>query len=305
MPPTSIPGWASSRRARTSRAMFSRKLVFLVAAFCLAACAQPTRVDSMDAAKSLAAAETAFAAHSVREDMRAAFLAAFADDAVCVRNGWVVANGDLSGRPAPAVVLDWRPQYVEVAASGEMGPSTGPWKLTSKAQPAAPSAYGQFVTIWKRERDQGWRVAVDLGTAHPAPSLWDQPLVSVAVQGETARAGGGVRAAEERFAADARAGLKAAYAKHGSQSLRFYRDANAPMLGKAAALGSGALSDEAVLLAVERSEAARSEDFGYARGTYAARSAPGVPLGYSLRVWRVEAGESRIALDVVNPAPKP
>jgi ketosteroid isomerase-like protein len=285
--------------------MFCRKLVFLSAALFLAACSQPTRTDSMDAAKSLAAAETAFAAHSVREDMRAAFLAAFADDGVFVRNGWVVANGYLAGRPAPAIVLDWRPQYVEVAASGEMGLSTGPWKLASKAQPSAPPAYGQFVTIWKREPGKAWKVAVDLGIAHPAPTLWDQPLVSVVVQGEAARSGGGIRGAEERYAADARSGLKAAYAQHGSQSLRFYRDANAPLLGKAAALASSALSDEAVAWTVERVETARSGDFGFARGSYAARSAPGVPLGYYLRVWRVEAGEWRIALDVVNPAPKP
>src|SRR5258708_12610247 len=111
MRPTSIPGWASSRRARTSRAMFSRKLVFLVAAFCLAACAQPTRVDSMDAAKSLAAAETAFAAHSVREDMRAAFLAAFADDGVFVRNACLPAHPPLSGLPSPAPPPTFPPQY--------------------------------------------------------------------------------------------------------------------------------------------------------------------------------------------------
>ncbi len=281
------------------------RITALIAALCLGACAQPTRIDPMDAAKSLAAAETAFAAHSVREDMRAAFLAAFAGDGVFVRNGWVIANDYLAPRPAPAIVLDWRPQYVEVAASGEMGLSTGPWKLASKAQPAAPAAYGQFVTVWKREPGQAWKVAVDLGIGHAAPSFWDQPLVSVAVHGEAARGGGGVRGAEERFAADARAGLRAAYAKHGSESLRFYRDTAAPMLGKGAALASGAMAAEAVVWTVERVETARSGDFGYARGSYAARTAPGAALGYFLRVWRVEAGEWRIALDVVNPAPKP
>jgi ketosteroid isomerase-like protein len=186
-----------------------------------------------------------------------------------------------------------------------MGLSTGPWKLTSKAQPAAPAAYGQFVTLWKREPGMPWKVAVDLGIAHDAPTLWDQPLVSVAVRGEAARSGGGIRGAEERFAADARSNPRSAYAQHASQSLRFYRDAAAPMLGKAAALASGAIGTEPVAWTIDRVETARSGDFGYARGSYAARSAPGVALGYFLRVWRVEGGEWRIALDVVNPAPKP
>jgi hypothetical protein len=281
------------------------KSLFLILALALAGCAQPTRPDSMDAAKTLAAAETAFAAHSVREDMRVAFLAAFAADGVFVRNGWVVANDYLAGQPTPAIVLDWRAQYVEVAASGEIGLSTGPWKLTSKAQANAPPAFGQFVSIWRREAGQAWKVAVDLGIGHPGPFLWDQPLVSVAVRGEAARGAGGIRGAEERFAKDARSSLRSAYATHGSESLRFYRGGAAPSPGKAAAMASGAMTDEALAWRIDRIETSHAADFGYARGSYAAAAAPGVTLGYFLRVWRVEAGEWRIALDVVNPAPRP
>lgn len=259
----------------------------------------------MDAAQSIAAAETAFAVHSVREDMRVAFLAAFADDGVFVRKGWVAARAHLANQAAPAIVLDWRAQYVEAAASGEIGLSTGPWKLTSKTQPAAPPAFGQFVTIWKREPGKPWKVAVDLGIGHPAPSLWEQPLVSVAVRGETARGAASIRDAEERFASDARSSLRSAYAKHGSDSLRFYRDGAAPVLGKAAAMASGAIAEEGLAWSIDRIETSRAQDFGYARGSYAARNNSAIALGYFLRAWRVEAGEWRIALDVANPAPGP
>src|SRR5436189_3168197 len=92
-------------------------------ALAASACAAPA--PRMDDTASLAAAETAFAAHSVREDMRVAFLAAFAPDGLFVRNAWVPANDWLRDRAAPPIVLDWRPQFVEVAASGEMGLSTG------------------------------------------------------------------------------------------------------------------------------------------------------------------------------------
>ena len=47
-------------------------------------------------------------------------------------------------------------------------------------------------------------------------------------------------------------------------------------------------------------ETARSGDFGYARGAYAAASAPGVPLGWYLRVWRREGADWRIVMDVVK-----
>ena len=106
-----------------------KTLAFATAALAAAAC---TTVRPIDPPASLAAAETAFAAHSVREDMRVAFMAAFADDGVFVRNGWTLATASLKDRPAPPIVLDWRPVYTEVARSGELGLSTGPWKITSK-----------------------------------------------------------------------------------------------------------------------------------------------------------------------------
>ena len=122
-----------------------------------------------DGPASLAAAETEFGRHSVREDMRVAFLAAFADDGVFVRNGWTNSNAYLRDRPAPPIVLDWHPQYVEVAKSGELGLSTGPWKITSKADPTLPASHGQFVSIWRRVGTGPWKVEVDLGIGDLEP----------------------------------------------------------------------------------------------------------------------------------------
>jgi ketosteroid isomerase-like protein len=269
-------------------------------ALALAGCAsQPA---TMDSTASLAAAETAFAAHSVREDMRAAFLAAFAPDGVFVRNGWTVATEWLRDRPAPPIVLDWRPQYVEVAASGELGLSTGPWKITSKAKPETPPAYGQFVSVWRREGTGPWKVVVDLGISHPTEALWKSPLEARPRAAATA-GGPGIAEAEARFAADARArGPRAAYGVHGADNLRFYRSGHAPLTSRAAALASAALTDERLTWTIERTETARSGDFGYARGACLAEGNP-APLGWFTRVWRREGGTWRIAMDVVTPAP--
>lgn len=279
------------------------KIPIALLALAASACAhQP----AMDAAASLAAAEAAFAAHSVRVDMRAAFLANFADDGVFVRpGGWKVSNEFLRDRPAPPIVLDWRPQFVEVARSGEMGLSTGPWKLTGKADPAAAPAYGQFVSLWRRDASGTWKVAVDLGIAHATPSLWDAPLVTRAVPSVDGAAVAGIVDAEARFMADAaQRGARAAYAADGAEDLRYYRDGNEPVAGRAIALSSPAMDDAALLWIVERSETARSGDFGYARGRYASPAEPGKALGWFLRVWRREAGGWRIVMDVANPAPK-
>jgi ketosteroid isomerase-like protein len=274
-------------------------------ALALAGCAANLPMTDQDPPVSLAAAETAFAAHSVREDMRVAFMAAFDDDGVFVRNGWTVSNDYLRGQPAPPIVLDWRPVYTEVARSGEMGLSTGPWKITSKVKADAPATYGQFVSVWRRAGNGPWRVAVDLGVGNPASALWDAKLVTVTVR-DTGAAATTLSAAEARFAAEAAAsGLRAAHARAGAEDLRFYRTGNEPLIGKAAALASQALTDERWVWSVERAETAQSGDFGYVRGNYAAPADPSKPLGWYLRVWRAERGEWRVILDVINPAPPP
>ena len=282
------------------------RIVATCVAVALAGCAQQaSRSSSPDAPASLAAAESAFAAHSVREGMRAAFLAHFASDGVFVRDGWTNSNAYLAGRPDPPIVLDWRPIHVEVGASGEIGLSTGPWRLASKAKPDRPSAFGQFVSVWKRDPGKPWQVAVDLGIAHPDPSLWDARLETVVVTAGSTPPALDLAQAEERFARDAASGVRSAYASHGSERLRFYRNATPPAVGKAAALASFAMTEARLVWTVEASETSRSNDFGYARGRYALASAPATPLGYYLRVWRIEGGEWRIALDVTNPAPGP
>lgn len=274
----------------------------IVLALIIAGCAsRSVSPGSNEDALSLAAAESAFAAHSVREDMRVAFLANFAADGVYVRKGWTLANPDLAGRAAPPIVLDWRPVHTEVAASGDMGLSTGPWKLTSKSKPGEPASFGQFVSVWRREPGGPWKVAVDIGISNPRDSLWDAALDArrsgtALPRGETA-----IDGIEGRFASEMRSGgPRAAYARFASTRIRFYRDGADPVAGRDAALA--ALETRELVWTVERSEVARSGDFAYARGRYAAASAPGKVLGYFLRVWRPEDGDWRIVMDVANPA---
>lgn len=258
----------------------------------------------MDHTASLAAAETAFAAHSVREDMRAAFLAAFASDGVLVREGWKVSNDFLRDRPPPPIVLDWRPQYVEVAASGDLGLSTGPSRITSKTQPEAPASHGQFVSVWRREPGGPWRVAADLGISHAGDALWSAPLETRQGMAVTTQPAGQLADAESRFAASARAGgLRTAYEAWGARNLRFYRPGEPPAVGLAAALAAPAMSGEAPAWSVERTETAASGELAYVRGAYSARQASAT-LGWYLRVWRHEPEGWRIVMDVTNPAPK-
>jgi ketosteroid isomerase-like protein len=269
----------------------------LVLALTAAACASIPSSDTADA-KSLADAESAFAAQSVREDMRSAFLSNFAGDGMFVRGGaWTVARAWLEPRPAPPIVLDWRPVHVEAARSGELGLSTGPWKLADRAEPQAARAHGQFVSVWRREPDGRWKVIVDIGIGNPGAALWDAPLQLLAAG--SSRAEESIEQAERAFAADAaRDGPAAAYARHGSERLRLYRQGLAPAVGRSNALAALAAASEIRAWIVEGHGTSRSGDFAYVRGRFgiAPRN------GWFLRVWRAEAGAWRIVLDVADQA---
>ena len=263
----------------------------------------PETAHLPDAPATLAAAESAFAAQSVREGMRAAFLAWLAPEATLYRGGPVNGPAFVAANPDPPIVLDWRPAFVEVAASGELGLSTGPWKITSRSDPGAPPRFGQFVSVWKRAPHGDWRVHVDLGIAHADPALADAPLqahVTPPVTGGDPAST--IATAEADFAQRAAStGNAAAYAHWLSASTRVYREGRAPFLGRQAALASPAAGGERLAWTVERHETSASGDFGYAMGRYALAGGP--TSGHFVRIWRLEASGWRIALDVVNALP--
>jgi ketosteroid isomerase-like protein len=284
--------------------MCAMKTFSLSAALVLSACARVATLEpSADDAASLAAAETAFAARSTKAGVRDAFLHYLAQDAVLFRPGPVNGREIYEKSPEPPIVLDWRPAYVEVAASGDFGLSTGPWKITSRTDASKPPSYGQFVSIWKRAGAGPWRNHVDLGISHAEPALWSAPLdarqLPMPAQSDIRT---GIAAAEADFARTAlAAGNRAAYAAHASDGIRIYRETHAPFLGRDAALASPAVAMAFASWTADRVESAHSGDLGYAIGRYADAASPAEARGHFVRVWRREAGAWRLALDVTSP----
>ncbi len=266
----------------------------------LAACAAVTEPAPTEGfAPSLAAAETAFAAQSVREGMRAAFLAWLAPGATLFNEGPIDGPAFLAGRPDPPIVLDWRPVYVEVSASGDMGLSTGPWTRRSRKDPSLPPSHGQFVSLWKRAPGGPWRVHVDLGISHPSAALAQAPLVTRTTPAASPPEAGTLAQAEARFAAvAARQGEAAAFAQAASGTIRLYREGQEPALGRDAALAAVSSRPGPSAWSMDRHETSAAGDFGYAVGHY---GPPGGPVaGHYVRYWRLEAGGWRIAADVTS-----
>ncbi len=285
------------RRAR-GRAVAAGALVLV------AACAsRPTPPDP--AGEGLARFEQAFSDRAARDGTRAAFLSVLSDRSTLFRPGPVNGRDFLASRPDPRVDLRWRSQLVAVARSGDLGLSTGPWKMTARGSDDNPG-YGQFFTIWTKDANGIWRLLIDHGIDHPGPVGWDAALDTLASDGS--RPIEPVTDAELRFnAMSSNVGLGSAYLDFASASLRALREGEAPMLDakKEGRIAASVFADDGLWTwAVTDSGTSQAGDLGWVMGRYRTRDAKGaLATGSYVRVWRSEARMWRVLADVLAPLP--
>ena len=136
----------------------------MLASLVLAAALSASASDTF--AAPIVAAENGFAADAPRIGVRLAFLSHFDAGSWLFRPYPVAAHDALARDPDDGSPLAWGPEIVGVAASGDMGFTSGPW--SARAPGVADSAYGHFLSIWKRGEDGIWRVQVDGGIGHAA-----------------------------------------------------------------------------------------------------------------------------------------
>ncbi len=145
-------------------------------------------------------AERAFAADGLALGVRDSFLKHMADDAIVFRPGPVNAKALYEKRPSRLKPrLDWWPQKVIIARSGDLGLSVGPWAIDGKRG-------GYYATIWRKGPDGQWKWIYDGGAEAEATSAPD--AATPPIQGPTAAKGSpspdaalkAVRAAEDDLA---------------------------------------------------------------------------------------------------------
>lgn len=130
----------------------------------------PGRAGNGDALASLIEAERSFARASGEKGVREAFLTWLRPDAIVFRPAPVEGRPVYQGMdPANPAVLTWEPEVADIAASGEMGYTSGPYIL--RAGPGKePPDFGHYVSVWKKGSDGVWRVFLDAGISYQSPS---------------------------------------------------------------------------------------------------------------------------------------
>ena len=141
--------------------MLRRSWLCSTAALALAGCATPPP-DLTAAAEQVRASEIAFAASMGARDFTA-FASWVADDATFVNGGKplrgkvaVLAHWERFFREPRAPFL-WKPEIVEVLASGNLAYSEGPVSLPDGR------VIARYASTWRREPTGGWKVVIDNG----------------------------------------------------------------------------------------------------------------------------------------------
>jgi ketosteroid isomerase-like protein len=266
------------------------------------------------------AAERAFARASIEHGMKDAFLAHLAPDAIVFRPGPVPAIEWFRNRPATKGRLEWAPDVAAIASSGDLGFTAGPWRWQD---PSGEASFGHYVTVWRREADGTWKVAVDGGAGHAAVDLEVEPEIppwSSARQRDEERSHGhapiaigstdSLLAADRALAADIeKGGWAAAFARWAADDVRVYRPGALPAVGKQASLA--ALAERPGQWRCEPAAGGVSRgDLGYTYGTavFTPRGAPvdSAEARAYLRVWRMtHAGRRVVIVDGASPMPRP
>ena len=100
---------------------------------------------------------------SVAKGMPAVSVENFADNGVAFAPGIVNGKEYWRSRTEFPGTLIWQPIFAFAAAGGDLGFTTGRWEL-KKGTDEPALGYGNYVTIWARQRDRKWKIAADVGT---------------------------------------------------------------------------------------------------------------------------------------------
>jgi hypothetical protein len=108
-------------------------------------------------------AEKSFAAYSVSNSTKEAFLKFLDTEGIVFENGKAVNGIEAwNKREKKPGILNWHPQYAEITYSGDFGYTTGPWTFQNSKNDTVV-ARGQYATIWHINEKGEWKFLADLG----------------------------------------------------------------------------------------------------------------------------------------------
>lgn len=265
-------------------------------------------------------AERAFARRCGEVGIRASFTEFFADDGIAFFPQPVKYKEAVKDRPAPpnplAFSLVWEPVYGDVSAAGDLGYDTGPSVFSDPANQNNPPRHGFFFSVWKKQADGNWKVALDLGTdtksaytgsreGRSARTIPRKAIEKVNVEAERSV----LSEIEGAFSKISETeGLAKAYSQHLSDEARLHRDGTEPLTTHDAIFAYLSKNSSNRAWQTMFADVSQSGDLGYTYGSYESKAVnsqnASTEKGFYARVWKKDqANKWKLVADIAKPAP--
>lgn len=275
------------------------------------------RVDDL---KSMVETERAFSRMSAEKGIRESFAAFIAADGILFRPAAVFGKTWMQEHPLPPSttrpLLSWQPIFAAVSRAGDLGYTTGPWQFKQDIKDAKPVAFGNFMTVWRKQADGSWKFALDLGISNPEPKTTETMW-----QPDNSQPGGGsfkrvdpeaarsdlLKVDREFSKASADQGAREAFQLYAAKDVRLFRNDHFPFVGRAGAADALAPITAEWTWTPAFAGVSVSGDLGYSYGIYEMREKSATQTvserGNYARVWKKVNDAWKVVVDVADPLP--
>jgi ketosteroid isomerase-like protein len=266
----------------------------------------PLRAETLEeAVRAMTNAEKRFYETGQEKGTRAAFLQFLAPDAIVFQPGPVNGQEAWSKRPEGGLDLVWEPTFAAIARSGDFGYDTGPAKWRANKKEPNFTGHGHFISIWKKQKDGAWKVALDCGIENTKSDV--KPLLQLVTPKNRGQGTlESLQQIQDAFVVTARLDFTKAFRQFGGDEVRLYRDGSFPTVGKKAAVELLGSEQAGVTMAVAKMDMSSSADLAYTYGSCSdTRTQPG-RAGHFVQIWQTDAiGTWKLVLDWQQPLPLP
>jgi ketosteroid isomerase-like protein len=299
---------ARPKALRIRRRAVALRRRFLVAAICAISLSASAQSPDASPARDIARIDSEYSAVSVAKGMPAASVEYFAEDGIAFAPAAVNGKKYWAGRANFPGTLIWQPIFAFAGAAGDLGFTTGPWEL-KKGNNQPSLGYGHYVTLWSKQPDGKWKIALDVGIENseprePPPNLEVLPCDVAAGMRQQEDARRELQKAERKFAEAARNDIGKAIIDSASDDIRVYRDKSFPAVGLVAARLLLESEHGKVMVESGGSKMSSSGDLYYSYGNYSEERGNGVEHGIYVMIWRTNMnGDWKLALNLQKKLP--
>lgn len=195
----------------------------------------PVFAHSQDYMPQMLGAEAGFVT-AAEKQIRSAFLQYLAPDSILFRPQAINGRQYWQGRTDEvSETLVRKTTFADISANGLLGYTTGNWRLYKKGKSESDAGYGQYVTIWEKRGDGGYRATLDIVITHEKLTFNETDKVGRVDKSKDPNKRG-------RSPADAsmdflrmsmsNSRLGGAYAKYAADDVRLLVEREPPILGK-------------------------------------------------------------------------